>query len=236
MYLLTPFIILFTFITVQSLDTNLEPVQLLNLEPIKRIRIGLVDSGINLDVFPKEALCKEGHADFSGSGNLDDVIGHGTIMALSIMSSLSAKTHCIVNIKWVNKIHQQDFNNALEYAALQNISYINISAGGGYAGSREYKAIKVALIRDIKVSVAAGNDMHNLDEICPWFPACHRFPDKFFYVVGALDKDGNKAFYSNYGSSVNAWAYGEFLGVRGTSVATAIHTGRLARRDYLNSL
>lgn len=199
-----------------------------------RIRIGLIDSGLDTEQIGTAILCDGGHKDFTNT-NLEDNLGHGTLMAKAIMRFVSVKTHCIVNIKWIDA-EEQNLDSAVEYASVLDLGYINISAGGSFTGYREYTAIQVALTRGIKVSVAAGNERHNLDVICYYYPACYMYPSPNFYVVGALDKDGNKEYYSNYGKVVNAWALGSYLGMEGTSVSAAMHTGRLALRDYIASL
>lgn len=81
---------------------------------------------------------------------------------------------------------------------------INLSLGGAGACSQTLQeAIDYARSQKAVVIAAAGNDGNNMD----WFPyqpaTC-----RGVITVGATDSAGVKAFYSNYGKSVDVWAPG----------------------------
>jgi len=206
-----------------------------------RIQIALIDTGIKAGVYD-EYLCKSGHKDFTGLG-LNDNLGHGTAMAGAIIKYVSSKTHCIINIKWYDPEYNSinDLPSAIEYASISNAEFMNISAGGGIPDIISFEALNVALTRGMVISVAAGNDSWNLDLMCNHFPSCYNYGDPDFHIVGALNKFGKPAYFSNYGYRVTDWEFGvnikigEYIST-GTSIATATLTGKLAANAYRNNL
>ncbi|MGK5441103.1 S8 family peptidase [Micromonospora sp. URMC 105] len=79
---------------------------------------------------------------------------------------------------------------------------INMSLGGSGACSRTYQnAITSAVRRGTTVVVSAGNSNADARGFSP--ASCTNV-----VTVGALDRDGNRAFYSNYGTSVDVSAPG----------------------------
>ncbi|MCM0677569.1 S8 family serine peptidase [Micromonospora phytophila] len=79
---------------------------------------------------------------------------------------------------------------------------INMSLGGSGACSRTYQnAITSAVRRGTTVVVSAGNSNANASGFSP--ASCANVVS-----VAALDRDGNRAFYSNYGSAVDVSAPG----------------------------
>ena len=206
-----------------------------------RTRIAVVDTGIDQELL-SEYLCADGHKDFTGT-NLRDNIGHGTAMAMLIAKHIDPETHCLVNLKFYDPHYNAtiDLVSPIVHISTSDIKFVNVSAGGGMPDLDMYEAIKVGLDRGIVYAVAAGNDSIILDFVCPIWPACFRFDSPNFHVVGALDKQGTTAFFSNYGEAVTDWAPGlnlEIPGfdvlISGTSPATAIVTGRLITNDYVD--
>ncbi|MFI7575431.1 S8 family peptidase [Micromonospora sp. NPDC049497] len=79
---------------------------------------------------------------------------------------------------------------------------INMSLGGSGACSRTYQsAITSAVRRGATVVVSAGNSNANASGFSP--ASCADV-----VTVGALDREGNRAFYSNYGTAVDVSAPG----------------------------
>ena len=79
---------------------------------------------------------------------------------------------------------------------------INLSLGGSGSCSRTYQnAINGAVNRGTTVVVAAGNSNANVSGFVP--ANCSNVVS-----VAALDRDGNRAFYSNYGTQVDVAAPG----------------------------
>lgn len=84
---------------------------------------------------------------------------------------------------------------------------INLSLGGNGACTNSLRdAIEAALLNDVLVVTAAGNDENDLGNV---------FPANCFGVlnVAALDREGNLANYSNFGEDVTVSAPGGETGV-----------------------
>jgi len=206
-----------------------------------RIKVAVVDTGILISKEIAPYICTDGHKDHTRT-DLMDRHGHGTNVAHLIAQSLDPTRHCLVIIKWLDSstpdiLAAFYLQQAIYYAAHSDVKYINVSAGGQANFARERKSIEYAVKRGIRVVVASGNDHANLDIDCIYFPACYSIMNSNFYVVGALDKDGKRAWFSNYGGPINAFAPGvnqswktEII-MSGTSQATAVYTGWLAARE-----
>lgn len=220
----------------------------------KPLVIAVIDTGFGYNNVGHEArLCKYGHKDFSHTrqftmdyGTVDpvprDFHGHGTNVTGLIESQLRGETnYCIVVVKF----YEKGMSSGETLSALtRSIAYVgnirakltNHSGGGPIYDAWEYKA----LVRYIKLGgtfvAAAGNEGNNLDDASKrYYPAQY---DPRVVVVGNENLDGKRHHSSNYGSDVDRWelgvnmtAYG--ITMTGTSQATAIATGKIAR-EMLN--
>jgi hypothetical protein len=111
-----------------------------------------------------------------------------------------------------------------------------LSLSGLDFNQAEHDALQRAIAAGIKISVAAGNDRQNLDEVCNSFPACYakEFDPNMFHVVGSVEDPGRQSSFSNYGSIVHYIEDGEDKGnppLKGTSQSSAIHMGKWASRQ-----
>ncbi|MDO5669870.1 MAG: S8 family serine peptidase [Corynebacterium sp.] len=96
---------------------------------------------------------------------------------------------------------------------------INMSLGGSGQCSPTYqRAIDLAVSRNATVVVAAGNENRDASQVQP--ANCNNT-----ITVGAVGDSGQRASYSNYGSTVDVWAPGGDQS-RGAGVLSTINTGR----------
>jgi hypothetical protein len=185
--------------------------------------------------------------------------GHGTNVVGLIERELAGHTnYCIVVIKAFED--QSNGKNGLvssieafAYAANIKAKMVNYSAGGGYKDWYEYKAVVRYLNAGGVLVAAAGNEGKNMDDAANrYYPAQY---DPRIVVVGNK-KLGNQRIKkisfenspwgdtfdrvssSNWGSDVDRWEIGyEQNGygiiMTGTSQATAVATGKIAR-EILN--
>lgn len=201
-----------------------------------RVKIAVIDTGVNVNEKLKPFLCKGGHISLVDDYPLRDanINMHGTNVVGLISENLDPKRECILMIKFYKDGLATDFfkkvRTAVDYAVFREAKFINMSLGGDGASDLEKLAILSALEKGIRVSVAAGNDRRNLDWNCYYYPACYRFNRTTFHVVGSTTGK-----YSNFGKKITHWEDGTNVGtpkMRGTSQATATHTGKWVREVY----
>lgn len=193
------------------------------------LRVVVLDTGLNVDDEKyTEMLCKDYQAiDFTTEG-VNDINGHGTQIVETIKDYAKNSPYCLTILKYYteNNSGPENLKNvvkALTWISWIKPTFVNISGGGSDWSDDEFTLIRKA--STTKFIVAVGNDEINLDEECNYYPACYRL--KNIYRVGALNNSGNKAKYSNFGSIVDFWQIGEHGNMSGTSIATAVQTGKL---------
>lgn len=199
-----------------------------------KIKVAVVDTGLNLkDPRFQSVLCPTGHKDLTGEG-IQDVHGHGTHMAGLIKQYAKDADYCLIIIKYFPGKNgpAASVYKAFQHAKDVGADFVNLS-GGGIGPEQGESGVILDTPNTIFV-VAAGNGAQNLDENCNYFPACYLFRN--ILIVGALGTNGKRYPISNYGNVVDAWELGENVlstlpngtgYLTGSSIATAIHTGKL---------
>lgn len=212
--------------------------------------IAVLDSGLDTSSY-KANLCKYGHKDFT-KYNFSikepvpkDNAGHGTQVTSLIERELkyvNKKDYCVVVVKFFDTYDSSPHINAinmikaLKYLANIKPDIINISGGGEYPYHEEEKYILQILNNGTKIVAAAGNNGRELNKTFSFYPAMYHSD---IIVVGGLDENGNIHKTSNRGSVVDVYELGVVYLDRvypliGSSYATAIHTGKLARKIIEN--
>lgn len=199
-----------------------------------RIKIAVIDTGVDLkktNLLPY--VCSEGNISFVKGKALEDSIGHGTNVIGLIADKIDPVRFCILVLKTCGEDLQivNNTNKAIAYAIKQNVKYINMSFNGNIPDETEFKLIKLALSKGIKIAVAAGNEGKDLDRKCDSFPACYTkyLNSKLFRVVGSNTKFVIGRNYANYGKIVKYKEDGTYVGsprMTGTSQSTAILMGK----------
>lgn len=191
---------------------------------LKINRVALIDTGYNTQ--PMVNLCPDGHYDFVTNKEIipSDTNGHGTYMA-RIIAANAEKPFCIIVLK---VFFASDIEDSISKAILRAIKYkvdiINMSLNGAKPLKKEHNALRTALKSKIKIFVAAGNDGKNLDLDCSAYPACYK--DLKLNVVGGFDSR------SNTGSIITQFDEFCYEDICGTSVSTAIATGKYLWKSY----
>jgi subtilisin family serine protease len=207
----------------------------------RQLRIAVIDTGLNLtDPRFQDHLCKTGHKDFTGEG-IKDLVDHGTHVVGIIQQNAGNANYCLLIYKFYSfavsgKLNQEREVMALKQAIKDKADIVNISGGGESKYNPEKEVIKHNP-RTLFV-VAAGNDHHDLDLKCDYYPACLGFNN--ILVIGSLNSEGVRSNFSNYGSVVSTYEIGEDVlstlpdnregRMSGTSMATAVYTGKLIRK------
>lgn len=199
--------------------------------PSRTLKIVIIDSGYDT-INNRLKLCNEG-IDLTNT-DMYDIVGHGNNVSHLIADRLENYDYCIYPIKVFNSFNRgsniEILINAMTIASNLNPDIINLSYGGNESYVDEHLIVKKLLDRNILLVAASGNENHNLDENCNFFPACY---DNRIITVGNLKNNTEKAESSNYGKYVKKWNIGvnRFAGnvtLSGTSQATAIETANQA--------
>lgn len=194
-----------------------------------QIRVAVLDTGIrNAENLP---LCGESK-DLTGEG-LVDLHGHGTNVSYLIKRYAGNADYCIIPIKYYSTeapgfLNLKRTKQALRLALKYKVDVIVYAGGGPSINLEEKQLITEALDKNIKIVVAAGNNRHNLDKSCNYFPACY---DSRIIVAGCAH-NGRICSFGNYGKVVDFYEDGlrvtaGGITFSGTSQATAIRAGKL---------
>ncbi len=169
---------------------------------IKKIKVAVIDTGIDESLLKGNSYCPEGHKDFTGVGMVDNH-GHGTHIS-GIVDQYAKDfifkpgknfkdidkleiAYCQIIIKYYDPKQSYGDNlkqtiKSFKWAIEQNVDIINYSGGGTEYSKEENEVIQEALNKGIKVVAAAGNERSNIDKH-KYYPAMY---DKRIYVVGNL--------------------------------------------------
>lgn len=207
-----------------------------------RIKIAVIDTGVNYTHLSRAYFCRDGQFDMTGRG-MKDVRPHGTNVAGIITKYINHKTHCITMIKFFHtSATMNDLLRAMRLAEAIRPAYLNLSIHGDGYSSDEQQILNRMAKRGTVIVVAAGNERNYLDfrASCATYPACYKL-DGDMHVVGSVDTHGVLGSMSSYGPRVTDWEVGvEVEGggliLSGTSMATAVLTGKLAGGYYESSI
>ena len=184
--------------------------------------VAVIDSG----VFPhndfKNSIKAVGY-DYvdSDADPTNDVFGHGTSVAGIVGDCTRNLPVYILPIRILNAEGRgsiSDAINAIREAIGKGADIINLSLSMiGHSEALD-EAIADALSAGVCVVAAAGNDSRDTVKICP-----AHIDAKGVIVVGSVESDGSLSSYSNYGESVDVYAYG-------TNISCCTQTGGYASK------
>ncbi len=202
-----------------------------------RARVSVIDTGLDLqDSRFAGAICTDGNRDFTGEG-LEDKIGHGTHVASLILKYAGGTSTkwCLEILKYYSEGNLPEVNLQHEIRAIQeSVSkkaiIINISSGGVGRSVDEFDIIRNS---HILLIAAAGNEGVSAKT---FYPCAYGLELSNVTCVGSLSQSGEPLKSSNTGDWLN-WELGEGVEgylpdgrkglMSGTSMSTAIYTGRL---------
>ncbi|OCA84214.1 peptidase S8 [Bacillus sp. FJAT-27225] len=178
------------------------------------VTIALIDTGVDLDHPDLKNRLVRGYNVLSDNNDPDDDNGHGTHVA-GIIASETNNGEGVAGITWYNKIMPIkamgkegygttfDIAKGIYWAVDHGAQVINMSLGN-YQPSRVLKeAIDYAYRKDVVLVAAAGNDNSRQ----PTYPAS--YPQVL--AVSAVDHEGVRAEFSNYGTYVDIAAPGVYI-------------------------
>lgn len=203
--------------------------------------VAVVDTGIDLKHPEFKGRLVTGYNVLTGSSSPMDDNGHGTHVA-GIIAAHSNNREGIAGMTWENKImsikgiggdgsgSSIDIAKGIIWATDHGAKVINLSVGNYNSSNVLHDAITYAYGKDVVMIAATGNDNSSQ----PSYPAT--YPEVL--GVSAVDTKGNRASFSNYGSSVSVVAPGvdipstykdqDYAELSGTSMACPHVTGLAA--------
>ncbi len=216
-------------------------------KPAPKIKVAIIDTGINIrDYRVKGRMCANpGWDSVTNKPVTIDTHGHGMHVAgLIIKYAKEHSNYCLMAYRYYKRedsiaVSKSRFLDAIRLAIRDGATLINISGGGSSSDVLERKMIKEN--PHITFVVAAGNENKSTDVAkYKYYPGSYGLPN--IIVVGGMNKTcTGKSQHSNYGSTVNVWELGvdvrsytlnyDVAYMSGTSMATAIHTGKILAGD-----
>jgi thermitase len=206
----------------------------------EEIEIAIVDTGIDLNHPELKNRVVSGYNVIDENAEPNDDNGHGTHVA-GIIASETNNKEGIAGMTWYSKIMPVKAMGAKGYGTTFDIAkgiiwavdhgadVINMSLGNYQPSKVLEEAVRYAFEKNVVMVSAAGNDSSNQ----PTYPSA--YPEVL--SVAAVDYNGNRANFSNYGDYIDIAAPGvnipstyfneQYAALSGTSMA-APHVAGLA--------
>ena len=190
----------------------------------RSIKVAVVDSGVASHEKLKGRI-RPGLDLVDNDKNPDDKNGHGTHVAGTIVDCTPGLEVNILPVRVMDSSgmgNPSTVGNGIRYAVNAGAKVINLSLGGDTHYKYLEECISYADRKGVTVVIAAGNSNENTRYSCP----AHLSKP---IIVSAIDQDGTRPFFCNFGSSVDVaapgvdivscWMYGGYAIATGTSMA-----------------
>ncbi len=204
------------------------------------VLVAVVDSGVSAHSMFEGRLRSGGYDYVDGDTDpTNDLNGHGTHVAGIVADCTAGTRTWLYPIRVLNSAASGKISNvaaAVLEAAEAHCAVINLSLCSHIASEALEDAIRSAILRGCVVVAAAGNDGEDVANVTPG-----RMTEAGILVVGAAEWGGNapaRAGYSNFGRTVDLYAYGTdisacsrsggYVTQSGTSMAAAHISGACA--------
>lgn len=175
------------------------------------VTVAVIDTGVTQVPDLQQTEIVEGYDFVNDRSEAVDDQGHGTHVAGTIAQSTN-NNYGVAGIAYKAKIMPikvlsaegggtiSDIAEGIRFAVDHQANVINMSLGGGGDARLMRESIEYAYNKGVTIVAAAGNSNQN----SAGYPA--RYPQVI--SVSALDSNGNKADYSNFGAGVDISAPG----------------------------
>lgn len=201
-------------------DDSLWPLEMLRIPseppPCEGVTVGVVDSGVDT-THPDLKDAVEKYVNFTSEPD-EDKYGHGThvcgIIAARGVAPEGMKGACRARLhvyKGIASVYDATAYYRALGEALETCKVVNLSLGGEWEDDTETALIEAAIEDGVVVVAAMGNEF--LEENKPQFPAAIAG----VMAVGAVDKDRQKAEFSNSGKHI-------FLVAPGVEIRSTVPT------------
>jgi subtilisin family serine protease len=202
---------------------NMDAVPDSVLRDASRVKVAVIDSGADLSAPNVADKAPATWSVLSRSQKVKDVLGHGTFVASIAAGSVSdgvgiagfggdAKLLVVQAIDRDGYVTDVDEAAAIVYAVKHGANVINLSIGGSETSAVEKRAVRWAARQGVLIVAAAGNE-HDAGNPVEYpaallQPKGSRGEGGIGLAVGATDRDGSRAPFSNTGSYVSLAAPG----------------------------
>lgn len=199
----------------------------------KKVKIAVVDTGVDLNHPDLKGRLLKGYNVLKKNNHPNDENGHGTHVA-GIIASETNNQEGTAGVTWYNKIMPVkvmnkegygtsfDIAKGIVWATDHGADVINLSLGNYQPSAVMQEAIQYAFDKNVVLVAAAGNDSTSQ----PSYPSA--FPEVL--SVSAVNPDGSRADFSNYGDYIDVTAPGvsipstyfknRYASLSGTSMAS----------------
>ena len=175
------------------------------------VTVAVVDSGVYPHSMYADRMLESGHDYIDGDDDTsNDEYGHGTNVTGIIADCTQGFPVFLYPIRVLNARGGGTTGNTINgirEAINKDVDIINMSLAttNGISEAMD-QAVLDAKNAGITVVAAAGNNTMDTAQVSP-----AHLTDEGVVIVGAVDSAGNLASYSNYGSSVDAYVYGNAI-------------------------
>lgn len=188
--------------------------------------VSVVDTGVSDHAFLNGRINGNGYDFVDVDDDPSDQHYHGTHVAGTVVDCTPGLNINILPVRVLDASGGGSYFNVASgvvYAADHGANVINLSLGGSHSNLLDEK-IDYAIDKGVSVCIAAGNEGSNTSYYCP----AHIENESI--IVAAIDQGDSKAYFSNYGDSVDVAAPGvgiescvpggRYKSLSGTSMAT----------------
>lgn len=184
-----------------------EILDMCGVEASGSVLIAVIDSGVaeHSQIQPRIARIGRDYVD-NDLDPTNDGTGHGTHVAGIIVDCTPSLAVNLIPIRILNNNGGGSIINtvnAIDEAVEAGCSIINLSLVSQSTSDALDDAVIRAVSRGVTVVAAAGNNVGDVSDLSP----VHLHTNGLI-VVGAVSSNGSLASYSNYGPSVDVYAYG----------------------------
>lgn len=185
--------------------------------PTEEVNVAVIDSGINfrLNRFANSGRVIDSGVNLSNTGTEGTAQqDHGNYHGSNITSIILDNTTDNVNIIGYKVIDRDGTGSesavamGIVKAVEDGADVINLSLGGEGASQLIIETVNEAVNSGVIVVASAGNDGDDVSKYCPAFM-------EEVFTVGAIDYNGNRAFFSNFGDGIDFVAPGYNVEVQG---------------------
>ncbi|MBR3175437.1 MAG: S8 family serine peptidase [Oscillospiraceae bacterium] len=199
------------------------------------VTVAVIDSGVSRHPLLTDRITASGH-DFvdNDEDSTNDPFGHGTNVAGVVADCTPGMSVMIYPIRVLNEKGGGSAANVaagVRAAAAAHVQIINLSLEGSKINNTLDDAILDAVAAGITVVIAAGNKG---DDTASYSPAHLTVPGAV--IVGSGEADGTKASYSNYGASVDLFAYGTAIRCCSNTGGYKTATGTSVAAPHISAL